>query len=318
MKKVLIIAPEYMGYIVKVAEELRKHHNIEVIDIHVPVYKYPNIVTKFKNIFLKRFSKDVKFNFRENHINKIIGNQNFDSILIIRPDLLSINFLKELKTKSTIFKTYFFDGVHRFPKKIKTIPLFDEIFSFEPNDCKKYSFEFITNFIYEENPTSIINPSTHYNVFNITSYDRKRFPLLLKIAALLKQQQQPFKIIVKTEKKIETKGLIEIISQSIPLDQVQSFIQQSICMLDLGVIHKHKGLTFRIFEAIGLNKKIITNNTDIVNYDFYNPQNILVISDENPIIPNNFLETAYNPIPQSIYKKYTLESWVKTVFRELL
>ena len=47
MKKVLIIAPEYMGYIVKVAEELRKYQNIEVIDIHVPLFKYPNLTTKF-------------------------------------------------------------------------------------------------------------------------------------------------------------------------------------------------------------------------------------------------------------------------------
>lgn len=89
-------------------------------------------------------------------------------------------------------------------------------------------------------------------------------------------------------------------------------------MLDLGVIDKHKGLTFRIFEAMGLSKKIITNNPDIINYDFYNPQNILIINNENPIIPNHFLETEYTPVPKEIYNKYTLESWVKTVFKEII
>jgi len=317
MKKILIVAPEYMGYMVKVAEELRKHQNIEVIDIHIPIYKYTTLTTKFKNFFLKKISRDIKFKYRENYIKKIIGDQSFDSILIIRPDLLSIIFLKELKNKSKIFKTYFFDGIGRFPKKKKTITLFDEVFSFEPNDCKKYNFTFITNFIYEENSKSI-KVNTEYNIFNITSYDKKRFSLLLKIASVLRQEQQPFKIIVKTHKKLNSQGLIEIITKPMPLHMVQNFIQKSICMLDLGVISKHKGLTFRIFEAIGLDKKVITNNTDIINYDFYNPQNILVITDGNPNIPITFLETAYVPIPKSIYQRYTLKSWVKTVFRELI
>lgn len=317
MKKVLIIAPEYMGYIVKVALELRKCKDVEVIDIHIPVYKYPNIATKFQNLFLKKISKDLKFKYRENYISEIIGNQSFDTIFIIRPDLFSIIFLKKLKIKCKIFKTYFFDGVDRFPKKIKTIPLFDEVFSFEPKDCKKYGFTFITNFIYEGKFKTIYKQNTKYDVFNITSYDRKRYPLLLKIASLLKKQQQPYKFIVKTEKKIDNKGLLEIISESIPLNDVKTYIQKSKCMLDLAVIHKHQGLTFRVFEAMGLNKKIITNNKDIINYDFYNPQNILVINTENPVISNHFLNSPYDPVPESIYKKYTLKSWIRTVFKEL-
>ena len=133
----------------------------------------------------------------------------------------------------------------------------------------------------------------------------------------MKKQQQPYKFIVKTEKKIDNKGLLEIISESIPLNDVKTYIQKSKCMLDLAVIHKHQGLTFRVFEAMGLNKKIITNNKDIINYDFYNPQNRLVINTENPVISNHFLNSPYDPVPESIYKKYTLKSWIRTVFKEL-
>ena len=45
------------------------------------------------------------------------------------------------------------------------------------------------------------------------------------------------------------------------------------------------GLSFRIFEALGYRKKLVTTNTDVVNYDFYNPQNILVIDENNIEIP---------------------------------
>ena len=318
MKKVLIVAPEYMGYIVKVADELRKNKNVAVTDIHIPTYKYESLTSKIKNFFYKTVSKDIKFIYRENYINTIIKNDSFDIILIIRPDMFSIKTLTGLKSKTVLFKTYFFDGVHRFPKKKKCIPLFNEIYSFEPNDCKAFGFKFITNFIYELESSATHDEVIRYSVFNITSFDRRRFPILLKIAKILKDQKNVFKIIVKTNKEIPSNDLIEIIKTPITLEEVKLYIKQSACMLDLGVIEKHKGLTFRVFEAMGYHKKIITNNSEIASYDFYNSQNILIIDEQNMSIPKDFLNSAYVPIPDEILAKYTLATWVKTVFKEVI
>lgn len=318
MKKVLIVAPEYMGYIVKVADELRKNQNLEVTDIHIPTYKYSNFTTKIKNFFLKTISKDIKFNYRADYINRIIKNDEFDVILMIRPDMFSIKTLTDLKSKTTLFKTYFFDGIHRFPKKKKSMHLFDEIYSFEPSDCKEFGLKFITNFIYELQSGVAVDVHLKYSVFNITSFDRKRFPILLKIAKTLKEQKNVFKIIVKTNKDIPSNDLIEIIKKPITLEEVKLYIKQSACMLDLGVVEKHQGLTFRVFEAMGYHKKIITNNSQIATYDFYNSQNILIIDEQNIAIPNNFFSLPYIPIPDEILRKYTLETWVDTVFKEVI
>jgi len=65
---------------------------------------------------------------------------------------------------------------------------------------------------------------------------------------------------------------------------------------------------------LGLHKKLITTNSDIVNYDFYNPQNILVVDEKNPTIPASFFETKYIPIPAAIFNKYTLEGWTDAIF----
>lgn len=317
MKKVLIISPEFMGYIAKVAKNLNEIGTVSVTDIHIPQYKYKNLSYRILNFFLKLISKDLKFTYRSNYIDEIIRDEKYDVVLIIRPDMLDLSTLKSLKSKTKLLKTYFFDGVYRFPKLIKTIPYFDEIYSFEPNDCKEFDFLPITNFIYDEIVLNA-NVSNHkYGVFNITSYDKKRFLLLLGIATILKKQKIKYKIIVKTNKKIVSND-IDVIKKSISLDEVKLYLENSICMLDLGVINKHKGLTFRVFEAIGLHKKIITNNKDIANYDFYNPQNILIIDEKNITIPFSFFESKYEPIPDEIYQKYTLSSWVKTVFKEVL
>ena len=62
--------------------------------------------------------------------------------------------------------------------------------------------------------------------------------------------------------------------------QVTDYIGNSRVVLDLP--HPMQtGLTMRTIEAIGSKKKLITTNVDIVNYDFYNPKNILLIEREN-------------------------------------
>ncbi len=317
MKKALIIAPEYMGYTAKIADNLRKK-NIDTTAIHIPPYNYPSFSIRVQNFFLKIISKDIKFKHREIYIKKVIKDDHFDTILVIRPDLISTKMLQDLKERSQYLKTYFFDGIYRFPKKFKTLPYFDEIYSFEPSDCKKFGFIPITNFIYQEsNFVKKKHTDYKYKIFNITSYDRKRFHTLLKIAAQLKKQNHEYKIIIKTNKKIKSNVLIDYITKPMSLAEINVFLNNALCMLDLGVIQKHKGLTFRVFEAMGQSKKIITNNPEIVNYDFYNPQNILIIDEKNIKIPPAFFTSDYIQIPADVYNKYTINTWTNIVFSEL-
>lgn len=74
------------------------------------------------------------------------------------------------------------------------------------------------------------------------------------------------------------------------------------------------GLSFRVFEALGYRKKLITTNIDIVNYDFYNPQNILVLDPNNIEIPKSFVESPYEDVPDHILAPYRIDNWVKKVF----
>ncbi len=59
--------------------------------------------------------------------------------------------------------------------------------------------------------------------------------------------------------------------------------------------------------------KLITTNTEVKKYDFYNSNNIWVINRENPEIPKSFLETPYESLPNEIYSKYSIGEWVKKI-----
>ena len=72
------------------------------------------------------------------------------------------------------------------------------------------------------------------------------------------------------------------------------------------------GLTIRVLEALGAKKKLITTNKDIVNYDFYHPENIYVY-DGKVDLENIFFTSEYFEIDYEIYKKYSLESWLKEI-----
>jgi hypothetical protein len=77
-------------------------------------------------------------------------------------------------------------------------------------------------------------------------------------------------------------------------------------------IHRdnQSGLSFRVFECMGLHKKLITTNFNVKEYDFYNENNILVIDANNPVIDADFFEKPYEEIPTEILEKYKLSGWV--------
>ena len=62
--------------------------------------------------------------------------------------------------------------------------------------------------------------------------------------------------------------------------------------------------------------KLITTNKDIKNYDFYNPNNIFVWDENTKEIPDSFFELQYQELPKEIFEKYSLKTWIKTVFEQ--
>ena len=77
------------------------------------------------------------------------------------------------------------------------------------------------------------------------------------------------------------------------------------------------GLTMRTIECIGAEKKLITTNKNIKDYDFYNPNNILIIDRENINIDMSFFEKEYQTLPDELYKKYSLTNWLRNIFMEI-
>lgn len=313
MKKITIIAPNSFGYIDFLVDKLKSIPNSEVTHVNYNnfKYKYRSIGDKFKNSINKIvLKKNIKDSYASRCILESItrkGKQ--DIIVVIRPDKIEKKTLLALKENTNNLYAFYFDAIANFPKKIELIPLFDNVFSYEKDDVKKYGLEFITNYIY--NTDKPFNFETEHKIFNVSSYD-ERFSHLKSIARYLKKEQISYNIIVRKERG-SIDDLIKIVPEYLPLSEVEQLILKSDVLLDIQK-ENQKGLSFRVFEALGYEKKLITTNKDIVTYDFYKPENILVIDVDNIDIPEAFINSTYQKVPDAILYPYTLDGWIKKVF----
>lgn len=95
-----------------------------------------------------------------------------------------------------------------------------------------------------------------------------------------------------------------------PYSEVQEHIRSSRAILEL-ISDGQTGITQRPFEAMFLQKKLITSSAEVSRYDFYRPENVFILC-ERPLseLPE-FLKTPFSPIPEEILQEYTLEGWLQ-------
>ena len=308
-----------------------KRKNIEAYHIKLGAYKHANLRAQILNFFSKVFlganPKHIKK--QEYILEQLQKHGQHDQILVINPNVIDLEYHKKIKEYTKEYNAYLYDSLHRCPvDDLLNANLFDTIYSFDPEDCRNNNFIQMNNYIYFEKPETI--PVPKYDVLTVSSFD-KRFPIFNRIAFQLKEKNISFKFLfvsrnigyktfkynlkmmVKKKFDMLIEKSIQFQSKKIPLKKLLELYTETRIIVDI-VQGNQSGLSFRIFEAIGLQKKIITNNPNIKNYNFYNPNNIMVI-DEELSFDTTFFDTDYSPIPKEIYNQYTIDSWVNVIFK---
>src|SRR5690554_708285 len=315
--KITIVAFDLWGFNKKIAERLtQKGVYVTFIDSSKIHFSYKNKWHRVKNFLSKTFlNKNIKKDYRKNTILNIIRELPLqDIILIVNPDHFHIKIVNELKTKTKKYIAYNYDSLKRNPLPKNFDILFDKIYSFDILDVQQHSYlNLLTNFIYIDKD---FDTKPNNKMFMILSKSMERELILSKIADFLDAKGiSNYEFIVSqpalAHKKFNKKILLT--NQNIALAEVIQKSKNAEILIDL-IRPNQSGLSFRYFEAMALQKKIITNNETVKMYDFYNPNNILIIKNDITDIDESFLNNAYEPLPEEIYNKYTLDHWVKTVF----
>lgn len=314
-QKICVISFDHWNYDKHIVNALNDY-GIESFHIKIGNFKYKNTWERIQNSLSKIFlSKNPKLKKRQDYILEMLkekGHQN--QILVINPELIDKEYHLEIKKFTDKYVAYLYDSVSRCPVKHLLDGIFDEIFSFDKSDILTYGFSPITNYIYFDKPE--ITSKIKQNFIYIGSIDN-RLKYLNDFGENLKKQQQSFlfyaigkKAFVNQLKQLFLGKNKNIIFQKNRFSQQETLkmYNESEIIVDL-VRDNQSGLSFRIFEAIGLQKNVITNNKSIETYDIFEANKIKLVS-------NNFEKITFtnSVYPENIIRKYHIQNWIKTVF----
>ena len=323
-RNILLVTPDFMEYTDMIYSGIEKYLDAEVQLITTTgeglKFTYQNSFDRLKNFLSKLFlGKNLKKIFYHNAIAQKLENvfseyPSFDDILILRPDLIR-EHLPEIKMHGRRMIAYFWDSFARIPRGKESIRYFDKFFSFEPKDVKEHKLIFAPNFC---PPIAAVNEikQPEFDLSYVASYD-ERVETMERVLATLRPLNLKTNINVVSARKFHAGNRnekdITWFSDVLPRKESIRIINNSKALLDIAQPNQ-EGLSFRIFEAVAMEKKLITTNAAIRSYDLYDADNIFVWSEELPLPPQEFFTRPYSPLPVEITAKYSLLSWVKKIF----
>ena len=202
---------------------------------------------------------------------------------------ISFNFLKKLKRKGIIVDLYFINSLEaKSPtiaevKKIYKRFKWNHIFTFDPIDANKYNLEFL-GFNYYSKIIMENSYNTNCDVFFVGGLKGEREKEIFSLYDYLcvNNIKSTFYLNVYGNNKVTRRDGINFVRKWIPYKQIVDCIMHSKCVIEILQKNQH-GTSLRYFEAVCYNKKLLTNNKDIVNYPFYNPKYMKIFTNINDI-----------------------------------
>lgn len=317
MKELLLFMTDFYGYNNEIIKEIKNR------DINVTWFLDKIKITQFERIIAKIFSKyiDKKFDlYFDSCIEKVKGKK-FDEILIIfGAAFIKKKHIEKIRNNfpNTKIVYYAWDSVDNFPLIEDLLNLCDISYTFDHEDAKKYNAELLPLFYCEDN--KINNKSTlKYDVSTVMSFFWEKFESLSSVLKIMPKNLNN-KIYLKIRDKLyyykfkilKGKKIKEIESyfeyEKLDREAVYKIFCESKAVIDCPLPNQ-RGLTMRTFEVLSLKRKLITTNKNVVNYDFYCPENIYIIDGDNKYDFMEFINSEFNE-QYSLSEKYSLNQFI--------
>lgn len=275
-----------------------KQKGIDVDTIFRDIPKYLKILRKihfllnlpFKNIWFNKWSKNL------DSYNKIV--------FFSTNPLEGLKYIKKEFDRKLIF--WYWNPIKQgyiLPQTLKDLDI--DVWTFDNENALKYSMNLNTTF-YLNNITLPKNVIQYDVAF--VGLDKGRRKYILELESVFNKNNLISYLYI-----VDNDGYKKGYSGSFPYinyKQYLDIISKSKAVLDI-YQEGQVGLSLRPMESIFFKKKLITDNLDIVNHNFYNPNNIFVIGKDDPNKLNLFINTPYQDLDQEIVDKYDILNWLK-------
>lgn len=327
--KLLLIMPKFFDYPEIIVNELNEMgYEVDFFDDRPSTNAWIKAAIRInKNLigtYIKKYFESVM---------KTVRNKKYDVVFLISGQSLSFSesMINEIKLcqKDAKFVLFQWDSQTNFPYIKQVQKYFDKCYSFDRRDIEETpSLKFLPLFYsrkYEEIGKRN-NTNFKYDFCFVGTAHPKKYKLIKMMSEQLKSVYPNQFIyfffpspIVYFYRKIMNNELRKAKYNEfhyVPLKgkDMNDVYETSRCVLD-SAQDGQLGLTIRVLEALGAKKKLITTNEDVINYDFYKPENIYVYEGKIDL-ENVFFTHEYKEVSKEVYEKYSLRSWLKEILED--
>ncbi len=325
--KLLLIMPRFFNYPEVIQKELNEMgYEVDFFDDRPSTNAWVKAAI--------RINKGLIYSYIEQYFEKVmqtVGSKKYDVVFLISGQSLSFSedMIRQIKEcqPAAKFVLYQWDSQTNFPYIKRVQKYFNKCYSFDRQDVAETpGLRFLPLFysrMYEE-IGSCKNADFIYDVSFVGTAHPKKYKFVRLMSEQLKAAYPKQFIyyffpspIVYFYRKLRNKELrkakySEFHFTSLREPEMNRIYSSSRCVLD-SAQDGQCGLTIRVLEALGAKRKLITTNKDIVNYDFYRPENIYLY-DGDIDLNHIFFQSDYREIERDIYEKYALRNWLQEIF----
>ena len=277
-------------------------------------------------IVIRLFKKSVPQIF-DNYIQRVISmnqGKDYDYILICRGEAFTPYSIQTLRKAYPTTKVilYLWDVMHECKMK-DVLEACDKCMSFDPVDASENNIGFRPTFFVDDYLSVKEADDFLYDMEFICTLYHPRHKMVKELRRQFDQQG------IRFYTYLYVPGLIRYIQESLfhfpfyPFKDISltpisipgtiDILNKTKCILDINPPYQ-TSLSTRAHEAMAARRKYITTNKHIKDYEYYNSNNVLVVDINNPIIPKEFLETPFEPVPEEILYKYSVKGLVDDLF----
>lgn len=219
------------------------------------------------------------------------------------------------------FILYLWDDLKHETSAIKKLTYFDWKYSFSQADSRHYDLIYRPNFFVDEYVYGGEEKSIDI-FYKGTARDKERALIVDKVVSQLKDYRLDVSLFTKggyfrNISKVPNRRFFDnwCDSSRLSLNQMARKSKSAKVLLDIAY-KGQEGLGLRPLEALAANCKLITTNTSIVDYDFYNLSNVFVLKEDFSNIDDltGFMKCPFEPWHVELKYRYSLDGFISDLF----
>lgn len=321
-KSIIVLMPPDVGIFTEIRNNLQRlGFSVQMITGQPEAFRYRHFGERLGNL-LRKLVGDGGYKRRliQRHMKdqvdwSIAKAGRADFALVIRADCFTHAQLEAIRGKSDRCYAFHWDGVGRFPGVEERLRYFRKFYVFDPTDARPADGIFHLDSFWLEPAAEVASLSpASVDVYYIGTYDG-RAPFLFETFERLRRQGQSLRAIIAGSSPGPRPSIAGVSFPEKWLTYAENLdlVPSARILLDVPHLDVHRGLSLRVFEALGFGKKLITTNPGVLRCDFYHPANIHLLTDDDAAL-DRFLSAPAVPVDPAIRLRHGFSSWLRRAF----